>query len=169
KTGEPTYSVFGKNSLVFALKNASSQITGLYFRSIENKDDAKHFYLKNRSGIYPDYPSPNTKKLILTESIIDAASLLQIKEITEKYSIVACFGTNGLNDEIQNAIENLKHLEEIILAFDNDDAGNKAVEKYSQELHEKLPKVSISSLELPNKDVNEVLQAHEAEVFEHLI
>ncbi|MCH4828216.1 hypothetical protein [Flavobacterium columnare] len=34
---------------------------------------------KDRQGIYPNYPNVNTKKLILTESIIDAASLLQIK------------------------------------------------------------------------------------------
>lgn len=169
RVGTPTYSVFGKNSLVFALKNASFQITGLYFRSIENKEDAKHFYLKNSTGIYPHYPHPAIKTLIITESIIDAASLLQLDFIYPKYGILAAFGSNRLNLEMQEALSNLIHLEEIIFAFDNDDAGNKAVEKYAQELHEKLPQIGISSLELPNKDVNEVLQAHEAEVFIHLL
>ncbi len=181
RVGTPTYSVFGKNSLVFALKNAAGEITGLYFRSIviatarETQQEAnpslqaKHFYLKNSTGIYPHYPHPAIKTLIITESIIDAASLLQLDFIYPKYGILAAFGSNRLNLEMQEALSNLVHLEEIIFAFDNDDAGNKAVEKYAQELHEKLPKVSISRLELPNKDINDTLQAHDAEVFIHLL
>ena len=86
--GEIAYNVFGKYSLVFALKNKENEIVSFYFRSILDKDNAKHFYLKNRSGLYPNYPKPETKKLILTESIIDCASLFQIDEINKNYSIL---------------------------------------------------------------------------------
>jgi DNA primase len=79
--GETAYTIFGKYSLVFPLKNQENQIVSFYFRSILDKQDAKHFYLKNRSGLYPNYPKPTTKKLILTESIIDCASLLQIMQL----------------------------------------------------------------------------------------
>src|SRR5690606_30659223 len=105
RTGEKAYGVFGKWCICFALKNKSNEVVSIYFRSTLDKKDSKHFYLKDRKGLYPNYPDKNTKKLILTESIIDAASLLQIKEIANKYSILACFGTNGLNEEIQKAIK----------------------------------------------------------------
>ncbi|OCA79428.1 hypothetical protein BBH99_18925 [Chryseobacterium contaminans] len=59
--------------------------------------------LQNRFGIYPHYPK-NTKKLILTEAIIDAISLLQIKDIvqkgchTELVKVIVYFETNRLNE-----------------------------------------------------------------------
>jgi DNA primase catalytic core len=165
KTGEKAYNVFGKYGIVFPLKNQENQIVSLYFRSILDKENVKHFYLKNRTGVYPNYPKKETKKLILTESIIDCASLLQIEEINKNYSLISCYGTNGLNEEIQKAILNLKELEEIIFAFDNDDAGNEAVKRYS----EQLKKYKISTLELPNKDINETLQLHEPEIFIELL
>ena len=136
---------------------------------------AKHFYLKNRSGIYPHYPNPQTHKLILTEAIIDAASLLQIKNIAENYSIIACFGTNGLNEEISQAIQEWCHSEqseeskEIIFCFDNDEAGKKAVEKYSKDFIKNDPKLKISTVELPCKDVNETLQLHDESIFTQLL
>jgi DNA primase len=164
-TGEIAYSIFGKYSLVFALKNKKNEIVSFYFRSVLEETKAKHFYLKNRTGIYPNYPNQATKKLILTESIIDCASLLQIDEINKNYSLIACYGTNGLNEEIQKAILELTKLEEIIFAFDNDDAGKEAVKKYS----EQFKQYKISTIELPNKDINETLQLHEPEIFIELL
>jgi DNA primase len=168
KTGDKAYSVFGKWCICFALRNKENQIVSLYFRSTlspssnaENKLPAvanRHFYLKNRQGIYPNYPNVNTKKLILTESIIDCASLLQVKPITENYSLIACFGTNGLNDEILKAIKDLKQLEEIIFAFDNDEAGKEAINKYANLLNSELENVKISVVTPINKDINELLQ-----------
>lgn len=165
RTGEKAYNIFGKWCLVFGLKNKENHVVSFYFRSILNEKASKHFYLKNRTGLYPNYPRKETKKLILTESIIDAASLLQIDEIIEKYSVLACYGTNGLNEEIQNAILDLKELEEIIFAFDNDEAGKEAVKKYAQQFKE----YKISTLELPSKDINETLQLHEPGIFTELL
>lgn len=181
RTGEKGYSPFAKWCICFALRNKEHRITGLYFRSALYDDPsldgsiAKHFYLKNRSGIYPGYPKSDTKKLILTEAIIDAASLLQIKNIAENYSIVACFGTNGLNEEISQVIQEWCHSEqseeskEIIFCFDSDEAGKKAVEKYSKEFIKNDPKLKISTVELPCKDVNETLQLHDESIFTQLL
>ncbi len=160
KPNEVAYKAFGKECICFALRNKSNQITGMYFRSTINNKDQKHFYLKESTGLYPNYPNPDTKKIIIAESIIDAASLLQIAAITSQYSILAAYGTNRLNDEMQAAIKELNHLQEIIFAFDNDEAGNKAAEKYSEELKILLPNITLSKIKLPNKDVNETLQAH---------
>jgi DNA primase len=152
----------------------------LYFRNTLvpplGAEGAKHFYLKNRQGLYPNYPNPNTKKLILTESIIDCASLIQSLQIQQNQGVVtnspfggwgtlACFGTNGLNDEILKAINDLKQLEEIIFAFDNDTAGKEAISKYAKLLLEEIPGIKISVLDPINKDINETLQAHNEEIF----
>ncbi|PRA91390.1 hypothetical protein CQ046_23305, partial [Chryseobacterium sp. MYb7] len=171
RTGGQAYKTFGIKSIVFPLKNKSGEIVSFYFRSIVNDDKAKHFYLKNRSGIYPHYPDKNTKKLIVTEAIIDAASLLQIKDIvrkgchTELVEVIACFGTNGLTEEILNAVKELKELEEIIFCFDNDDAGKKAVKKYAEE----FKNYKVSTIELPNNDINETLQLHDESIFLELL
>ncbi|AZI41153.1 CHC2 zinc finger domain-containing protein [Epilithonimonas vandammei] len=165
RTGEKGYSIFANKCIAFPLKNKSGEIVSFYFRAIVENKNGKHFYLKNRSGIYPNYPKSDTKKLILTEAIIDCASLLQIKEIRDNYSLISCFGTNGLNEEILKAIQELKELEEIIFCFDNDDAGRKAVKKYAEEFRN----YKVSTIELPNNDVNETLQLHDETIFIQLL
>jgi DNA primase len=170
RTGEKAYNVFGRMGICFALKNRSNQITGLYFRSTVNNDKAKHFYLKDRKGLYPNYPKSSTKKLILTEAIIDAASILQYEEITSQYSILACYGTNGLTEEHTKAIKELKELEEIIFFFDGDNAGREAVNKYAAALKNELPKITITNTEPPEgEDINSLLVGHNPEILTHLI
>ncbi|WP_375605352.1 CHC2 zinc finger domain-containing protein [Flavobacterium davisii] len=180
RTGETAYNVFGKWCIVFALKNRENKVVGLYFRSTLNEKESKHFYLKNRQGLYPNYPHINTKKIILTESIIDCASLIQSLQIQQNqedstnspfggWGTLACYGTNGLTEEHIKAITALKQLEEIIFAFDNDTAGRTATTNYSQVLLELLPTIKISVLEPINKDINETLQLHNEEIFIELL
>ncbi len=169
RTGETAYTVFGKWCIVFALRNRENKVVSLYFRSSISDASNKHYYLKNRQGLYPYYPKPNTKHLILTESIIDCASLLQVNQIAENYSLLACYGTNGLTEEHIKAIKELKQLEEIIFAFDNDTAGRTATANYSQVLLELIPGIKISVLEPINKDINETLQLHNEDIFIELL
>ena len=177
RTGQPAYNVFGKNCIVFALRNKQNQVTGLYFRSTIASTSsanaisiARHFYLKDRQGLYPCYPKPETKRLILTEAIIDTASLLQIPEITANYELLSCYGTNGLTEEHTVAVGQLKELKEIILFFDGDQAGKEAINKHSETLHKLKPTVKISYIETPaNEDINSLWQGHESELFTHLL
>ena len=174
---DKAYNVFGKWCIVFALKNKSNQVTSLYFRSTINDTDqdpsrqsGKHYYLKDRQGLYPCYPKPETKKLILTEAIIDAATLLQVSEITANYTILSCYGTNGLTEEHQQAIKELEQLDEIIFFFDGDEAGTKAVHKYSEEIKQLKPGVKITSVNTPEgEDVNSLAQGHDPGILAHLI
>ena len=162
------YFVFGKGCICFALKNKSNQITGLYFRNITEKKTQKHYYLKDRAGLYPSYPNARTKKLILTESIIDAATLLQQKEIAANNEVLALYGTNGLTQEHNEALSQLKQLEEIILFFDGDLAGEKAAEKYGKALQ--FLKVKISKVDTPEgEDINSLLDGHEPAILHQLI
>jgi DNA primase len=94
---------------------------------------------------------------------------LQIEEVTNNYSVIACYGTNGLNEEIQNAIQELKQLEEIIFCFDNDEAGKEAVNKYGAMFTNEYPNLKITNVEVIGKDVNETLQGHEESIFIELL
>lgn len=164
RTGGQSYKPFGNKCLVFPLKNKENQIVSLYFRSTIDNKDSRHFYLKNRSGLYPNYPSREARHLIITESIIDAASLLQLRSTNlevQKFDILACFGTNGLTNEILESIKQLSQLEEIIFCFDTDEAGQTATLKYAKLLQTIHPKVAFSTVEWIDKDVNETLTAYD--------
>jgi DNA primase len=161
------YSVWAKDCIIFPLKNQENKIISLYGRSITNNDDSRHFYLQNREGLYPGYPKLTTTKLILTESIIDAASLLQQKEITspepgEGFTILSLYGTNGLTEEHIKAISELPQLEEIVLMLNADEPGEAATAKHTVTLKQLLPEIKISKVTLPaGEDINSLLQSHE--------
>ncbi|MES1250314.1 MAG: CHC2 zinc finger domain-containing protein, partial [Chitinophaga rupis] len=156
------YSVWARDCVLFPLRNAEHTIVSLYGRSITNNSDQRHFYLTGREGLYPGYPKPATVRLILVESIIDAASLLQQPAITLQHEVLALYGTNGLTDEHLQAIGSLKHLEEIIFMLNGDEAGEAATVKYYETVRNLLPAVKITKVPVPvNEDVNSLLQTHD--------
>ncbi|MFY0254666.1 CHC2 zinc finger domain-containing protein [Chitinophaga sp. 30R24] len=170
RDGGQAYKPFAKYCIVFALRDRRNQVCGLYFRSTINDEDQKHFYLKERRGLYPGYPKAETERLILTEAIIDAATLLQQSAITKDYSVLSCYGTNGFTQEHWAAVKSWPALKEIIFAFDGDEAGSKAVAKYAAALREQLPHIVITTLTVPaGEDVNSMGLSHEPDIFVHLL
>ena len=155
-----------QNCIIFPLKDKSGIITSLYGRSIADKKGSNHYYLKNRKGLYPGYPSQQTKIMIITEAIIDAATLLTHAD----YEVLSLFGTNGWNEEHTEAIKNLSELEEVIFFMDGDEAGNKAIEIYAPLVKAMKSKVKISKVNTPEgEDVNSLVIGHEPEILTHLI
>ncbi len=179
------YGVFGKGCLVFALKDQRDQITGFYYRSIEqkknsNKNSSKtgqHYYLKNRQGLYPGYPAPQTKTLILCESIIDTVTLMQSLEKDEGRSVLANYGTEGSKEQM-DAIIDLAHLEELILFFDGDEAGRNGALKIAEKIAIKIAEtiqaggadLMIKIVDTPNgEDISSLLEGHEKQILIDLI
>lgn len=159
------YSVFGKGCLVFPLRNEKNQIVSFYFREIDSTKPNKHYYLKNRQGLYPNYPTVETKSIIITESIIDAVSLKQ--SISNDFTILANYGTEGGKEQTE-AIEKLQELQEIIIFFDGDEAGKKGAEKLASQLQKEH--LTIKIVQTPeNEDINGLLEGHEPEIFNHLL
>jgi DNA primase len=144
-----------KQCITFPLKDQAGNITSLYGRRITesngyNIEYGRHYYSENRKGLYPSYPSQDTQTLIITEAIIDAASLIHIAEL--KYtSILSAYGTNGLSTEHKTAISawskpagtNASTEKEIIFFFDGDQAGKDGALKYAEELAGQGVKISI--------------------------
>ena len=149
--------------VIFPLRDRQGNIVSFYGRHI-NRD--AHYYLTDRTGLYPNYPSLETKQLVLTESVIDAATVQRFTE----YEVLAIYGTNGLTPEHIEAIQSCKELEELIFFLDGDEAGNTTVAKYTRKLSKLLPSVKISKVETPKgEDANSLTVSHEPEILNHLI
>ena len=155
-----------QNCIVFPLKDKSGNITSLYGRSIADLKGSNHYYLKNRKGLYPDYPSASTKILIMTEAIIDASTIMTNTD----YQVLSLFGTNGWNEEHTEAIKSLSDLEEVIFFMDGDYAGNKAIETYAPLVKAMKKNIKVSKVATPDgEDVNSLVIGHEPEILYHLI
>lgn len=143
--------------VLFALRKENGQIASFYGRGLEKG----HYYQTGRAGLYPHYPDQKTKKLILTESVIDAESLMQVQELRGLYAVLALYGTNGFTKEHEKALLGLEELEEVVLMLDGDEAGRKASKKYQQQLSSLLPRAKVRIVELPEgTDVNELWANH---------
>jgi DNA primase len=128
--------------------------------------------------LYPHWPRPGARTLILTESVIDAATLEQQRPNIETLftdgrhstQILACYGTNGFTADHGQAIKELEQLEEIIIFFDGDEAGREGTKRTAEKLNQLRPEIKISFVQTPEgEDINSLAQSHESEVFTHLI
>ena len=153
-----------KNCLLFPLLNAQQQVTGLYGRSITNNE---HRYLPGpHQGLYPDYPHGMATYLVLTESVIDAATLVQHTD----YQVLALYGTNGFTEEHGQIIRNMQELREVILFFDGDQAGSDGLAKISERIRQIRSELTISSVPTPDgEDVNSLALGHEPGILNHLL
>jgi hypothetical protein len=105
------YTVFGSYGIVFPLKNEKGEMVNLFAIRIEVKKDRTEYL--NQDGLYPGYPAPFTKRLFITSTVLDAASLLQSKVMENRDAVLSLFDGELKEQHIQ-AIKGLNHLEEII-------------------------------------------------------
>lgn len=158
-----------RNCIIYPLRDKKGNIVSFYGRRVAADNKSNHYYSKDRKGLYPKYPEPEAKTLVLTESVIDAATLKQYTEI----EVLALYGTNGLTPEHTEAVSQLEKLEEIILFLDGDPGGRGATQKYLKLFSEQYPNVKISHIATPEgEDINSLAVNHEGsekELFEELI
>jgi len=159
-------------SLIFPLRDKKGGVVSFYGRSIQEKSNHKHYYSKDRKGLYPGYPKANTKTLLLTESVIDGLSIVKHYE-KEGTEILALYGSNGFTAEHKAAIQTLKDLQEIILILDGDQAGRAGVDRLGKEVKGLLPDLMTSYVALPEgEDANSLIISHPGEeksLIEHLL
>ena len=165
-----------KNCIIFPLKNKTGEIVSFYGRSVaptgKPSTAGKHFYLSGRKGLYPEYPRSTTETLILTEAIIDAATLQSHLILDTHYSVLSLYGTNGWTQEHLHSLQSCPDLKEVIFFMDGDASGKAAVEKYSKELKSMSmgKQLAFSFVETPeNEDINSLLDSHEPQILDHLI
>ncbi len=116
-----------KGCITFPILNDNDQAVSMYGRGIEG---SAHLYLPGpHKGVFNHKASKVYDEIIITESVIDALSLLQLGI----ENVQASYGTNGFTDEHINILkDNL--VKTIVVGFDSDDAGSVAAEKLKEKL-----------------------------------
>lgn len=112
------------------LHDSLVRITGFYGRKINDNGKLKHLYLKGpHRGIFNCKASKVYDEIILTESILDALSLISLGFP----NVQSLYGTNGLTDEHLGLLK-ADRVKSVILALDSDEAGQRASEKLKDQL-----------------------------------
>lgn len=104
------------------------------------------------------------KKIVVTEGEIDMLTLMELQDC--KYPVVSLgHGASAAKKTCAANYEYFDQFEQIILMFDMDDAGRKAVEEAAQVLPAGKVRVAV----LPCKDANEChLNGHDREIMEQI-
>lgn len=109
----------------------AGRVVSFYGRAIDDKRKVKHLYspcehkgLVNRkaAGVYRE-------EIILTESILDALSLIQMGID----NVIPCYGVNGFTDEHLSLLKD-ERVKTIVIAFDADIAGREGSIRLSEKL-----------------------------------
>ena len=148
--------------LRFPYFDGSGRIQGF-----KTKDKLKTFKYEGISTdtLFGQHLFPSTgKRIVITEGELDAASCYEAMENWPMVSLP--HGAAGAKKDLQKQIPLLQGYEEIVLFFDNDDAGRRAVEQAATILP--LGKVKIARLD-KYKDASDALQANDAEAVRRAI
>lgn len=131
-----------------------NQVLEIYGRKINDvklrKGAAKHLYLPGKhAGVWNLEGIVEQEEIILCESLIDAMTLW----VNGFKNVTASYGINGFTDELLTVIHS-NNIERVLIAYDRDNAGDKA----SNELIKKLAEEKIEAVRLklpPKTDINE--------------
>ncbi|MCO7262635.1 CHC2 zinc finger domain-containing protein [Dickeya zeae] len=120
-------------SLVVPVIDMNGQVRELYGRKVGERLRAgtpDHLYLPGpHGGVWNEPALVASKTVILCESLIDAMSFW----VSGHRNVTAAYGVNGVTEEMRKAF--IWHgVKQVLIAFDNDDAGNTAAVKLAESL-----------------------------------
>ncbi|MFI0645498.1 CHC2 zinc finger domain-containing protein [Escherichia coli] len=120
-------------SLVVPVMDLNGQIREMYGRKIGNdlrKGTPLHMYLPGaHGGVWNEQALIGSSSVVLCESLIDAMSFW----VAGVRNVTAAYGVNGFTDEMHQAFIN-HGVRQILIAYDNDPAGNEAAVKLASSL-----------------------------------
>ena len=120
-------------SLVIPVFNPDGEVVEMYGRKITSslrEGTPLHLYLKGEHrGVWNEEALIASKEIILCEALIDALTFW----CAGYRNVTASYGVNGFTADHRAAFE--KHgTKRVYIAYDNDEAGNKAAAKLAEEL-----------------------------------
>lgn len=118
--------------ILFPVRNSKGEVEHIYGRQpMDREKERRHRYLPgSHRGIW-NREALEEKRIVLCESIIDALTLYchGVRNVTCTY------GTEGYTRELHDGIVSVGE-RKVVFAFDTDEAGNSAVQRYSEKLRE---------------------------------
>jgi DNA primase catalytic core len=146
--------------VVFPLLDAQGAVVNLYGRAV---DRDQHLYLSGaRRGLWNAPILTGQEEIILTESVIDALSLIAVGVV----NVLPLYGVNGFTAEHEALLARLRPTR-VALALDADGAGASAVASLSPKLEAAGFEVRV--IALARKDPNEVLVRDGAQVLKNAV
>jgi hypothetical protein len=103
------YTVFGNFSIMFPLRNEKNEIVNFF--SVGLKNDKSAFL--NMKGLYPGYPSEQTRRLFVVDTVLDAATILEAKVLDNREAVISLYDGVFLEQHVE-IIKSLNHLTEVI-------------------------------------------------------
>ena len=150
------------NTLRFPYYNASGQVVGF---KIKTKSKDFHYEGQGSDQLFGQHLFPASgKRIVITEGELDAASCYEVMSGWPMVSLP--HGAAAAKKDLQKAIPFLQGYQEIVLFFDNDEAGREAVESASSILP--AGRVKIARLDA-YKDASDALQAEDREAIRRAI
>jgi len=120
-------------SVVVPIRDGSGEMVQLYGRKIRDdlrKGTPAHLYLPGPlRGIWNAAALETHAEIILCESLLDALTFWAAGH----ENVTTAFGTNGLTDELEAALEG-HEIERVLIAYDRDAAGDRGAEKAAERL-----------------------------------
>ncbi|POE06256.1 DNA primase [Pectobacterium odoriferum] len=120
-------------SFVVPVIDLNGQVRELYGRKVGDRLRAgtpNHLYLPGpHGGVWNEQALVASKSVILCESLIDAMSFW----VAGYRNVTAAYGVNGFTEEMRQAF--IRHgVKQVLIAFDNDTAGDEGAEKLASSL-----------------------------------
>jgi DNA primase catalytic core len=120
-------------SLVIPIISPAGEVLGMYGRKITlrlREGTPQHLYLPGpRRGVWNEQALAESKEIILCEALIDALSFW----CTGFRNVTTSWGVNGFTDDHEEALK--RHgTRRVLIAYDRDDAGEKAAESLAPRL-----------------------------------
>jgi DNA primase len=142
-----------RGSLVVPVMDENGVISEVYGRKIRNdlrKGTAYHLYLPGpHQGLWNAEALQASQEIILCEALIDAMTFW----VNGYRNVTASYGTEGFSDDHLTAFKQ-HEIKRVLIAFDRDEAGNRATEKLAKRLMENG--IEVFRILLPKgMDVNE--------------
>lgn len=133
---------------------------------IKTKDKTFRYEGKPTDALFGQHLFPTSgRRVVITEGELDAASCQEAMPGWPMVSLPS--GAAAAKKSIQRALPWLQGYEEIVLFFDNDDAGRKATEEAASVLPP--GKCSIASLQGDYKDASDALSANDSEAIRRAV
>jgi DNA primase catalytic core len=117
--------------IVFPLFDERGHVAGFYGRRIQERSGPAHLYLPGpHRGIFNrEAARVYREEILLTESIIDALSLIAIGIP----NTIPCYGVNGFTEEHAKLLRD-ERVKTVAIGFDSDEAGRKGSESLAARL-----------------------------------
>ena len=144
-----------KGCIVFPLLDDNGHVAGFYGRRITDNSAPAHLYLPgpHRGLVNRQAAKAYREEILLTESIIDALSLIALGIP----NAVPCYGANGFTEEHARLLHD-ERVKTIAIGFDGDEAGHRGAAQLAERLVSEGFTVKVITPHM-GKDWNEALLA----------